>query len=489
MRWSGSMEKIKEFFKKKKKMVIALFVAAVCVVGAIVYTLLPETIAVEKVTKGNVQAYISEVGNISADDPITVYSPVAGKISDVKFNNYDTVSAGDVLATYDLTTFEEGVKSAAANKKYYQDGYNAAVSKNNEYKQMLNVAQVEGEANKEIYAGLLESRDQLAITKEARSQEIQYQINKLEAQLATLSADLSSAQADLSSAEGDDDRDDAQSRVDSIYHQIDSNRKALMSIDTRSMTIEEYTVYLEVLRNLDLIDKFWTQNKEQLNIAKQAVVSDSQIAQYSDSIELAKIQETQANRNMEMAEQGLLVSCDGTIVKRLADPGSIVAAGDPIFEVQPASGYKAKVMISRFDIGSVAVGQKADIVIGGTTYQGKVSSVSPVAETDSSNKPKVKVFVSIDDDSAKPTIGLEADVKIYTQEKNDVLTVSDTAVYTDDKGSYVYVIEDGKITRKDVTAGASGGGKVEIVDGLSENQEVITEPVSEDEVGTARVAK
>ena len=482
------MNKIKDLFKKKKKVIISAFVVLLCVVGAIVYALIPETIAVEKVAKGNVQAYVSEVGNISADDAITIYSPVSGKVSDVKFKNYENVAAGDVLATYDLTTFQEGVQAASANKKYYQDGYNAAVSKNNEYKNMLNVAQVEGEANKQIYAGLLESRDELDITKEARAQEIQYQINKLEAQLATLSADLSSAQSELSSAEGDD-RDDAQSRVDSIYHQIESNRKAIMSIDTRSMTIEEYTVYLEVLRHLDLIDRFWSQNIQNESIAKQAIVSDSQIAQYSDSIELAKIQETQANRDLEIAEQGLLSSCGGTIVQRLVDPGSTVTAGTPLFVIQPDTGYKVKVMISRFDIGSVAVGQKAEVVIGGTTYNGVVSGISPVAETDSSNKPKVKVFVNIEDSEAKPTIGLEADVKIFTDEKKDVLTVSDTAVYTDDQGSYVYVLEDDVITRKDITRGVSGGGKVEIVDGLSENQQVITVPVAEDEVGSKRVAE
>lgn len=483
------MEKIKDLFKKKKKVIISAFVVLLCVVGAIVYALIPETIAVEKVAKGNVQAYVSEVGNISADDAITIYSPVSGKVSDVKFKNYDNVAAGDVLATYDLTAFQEGVQVASANKKYYQDGYNAAVSKNNEYKEMLNVAEVEGEANKQIYAGLLESRDELDITKEARAQEIQYQINKLEAQLATLSADLSSAQSELSSAEGDDERDDAQSRVDSIYHQIDSNRKALMSIDTRSMTIEEYTVYLEVQRHLDLIDRFWSQNIQNESIAKQAIVSDSQIAQYSDSIDLAKIQETQANRDLEIAEQGLVSSCGGTIVQRLVDPGSTVSVGTPLFVIQPDTGYKVKVMISRFDIGSVAVGQKAEVVIGGTTYNGVVSGISPVAETDSSNKPKVKVFVNIEDSEAKPTIGLEADVKIFTEEKKDVLTVSDTAVYTDDQGSYVYVLEDDVITRKDITRGVSGGGKVEIIDGLSENQQVITVPVAEDEVGSSRVAE
>lgn len=483
------MKKIKELFEKRKKLFITLCIAAVCVIGICIYMLIPDSIAVESVSKGDVRACVAEVGTISADDAITVYSPVSGKLSDVLFNNDEAVVKGDVLATYDLTSFEESVESAQINKKYYQDGYNAAVSKNNEYKEMLNVAQVEGEANKYIYAGLLESRDTLEINKEARSQEIQYKINQLEAQLVMLTSQLSSAQVELEGAETDEAKANASGKVSSITSQIASNRQALMSMDTRTMTMEEYTVYLEVLRHLDLIDRFWSQNTEAANIAKQAIVSDSQIAQYSDSIELAKLQENQASRDLEIATGGLQASYDGTILQRLVDPGSIVTAGEPLFVIQPSSGYKANVMVSRFDIGKVAIGQKAEIVIGDTTYEGEVSSISPVAQTDASNKPKVKVCVSINDDSAKPTIGLEADVKIYTEEKADVLTVTDKAVYTDDKGSYVYALEDGVITRKDVTCGASGDGKVEIIDGLSENQQVITEPVTVDEIGSRRVAK
>ena len=451
---------------------------------------MPESVAVTKVSKGNVEAFVSEVGYIAADDTITVYSPVAGKVSEVMFKNYDTVAAGDVMVKYDMTSFEENLKMAQVNKKYAQDGYNAAVSKNNEYKDMLNQASVEGEANKQIYANLIEDRDELLYVQEGRNQTIQYNINKIEAQLVTLNTELAVAQAAVESAGDNEDAiKDAQNKINSLQSQISSNRTALMSVDTRSMTLEEYNVYLEVQRQLDLIERFWNQNKESENIAKQAIVSESQIAQYSDSIELAAIAETQANRNLELAEGGLSATCEGTIVEKLVDAGSYVEAGTPLFVVQPESGYKAKVMISRFDIGSVEVGQAADITIGNSVYKGEVESISPIAEMDSSNKPKVKVFVKITDEGNMPTIGLEADVKIHTMEKSEVLTVDSSAVYTDDSGSYVYVLDNGKIARRDITVGASGNGVTEVFSGLSENEEVITASVSEDQIGERRMAE
>lgn len=487
MGWSGKM-KVKEMFRTKKKQCIAFIVVCVGVVGLLAYNLIPDSVDVDTVKKSSVRASVTEVGNIAADDAITVYSPVAGKLSDVLYKNYDAVKEGDILVKYDLTSFEENLNTASANKKYYQDGYNAAVEKNNEYKAMLNKATVEGDATKKNYVSLIEARDRLMITQESRNQSAQYNLNRLEAQLASLNAQLQVAEAELESAEGESAINDAKNKVKSLESQISSNRTAIISVDTRNMTMEEYKSYLEILRLLDIVDKAWNENKENENIAKQAVVSNSQLAQYADSIEVAKIQENQASRALDTAKTGLMASCDGTITERLVDTGSFVEAGTPLFIIQPSSGYKAKVMISRFDIGKIAVGQDASITIGDTTYEAKVESISPLAEVDSSNKPKVKVYVSFVDKTVQPTIGLEADVKIYAQEKKDVLTTSDKAVYTDDNGDYVYVLEKGKIARRNITCGARGNGLVEIVEGVNENEKVITSPVTEDDIGTRRIA-
>ena len=43
------------------------------------------------------------------------------------------VSSDAILVKFELQSFEEGVKQAELNKKYAQDGFDAAVKKNNEY--------------------------------------------------------------------------------------------------------------------------------------------------------------------------------------------------------------------------------------------------------------------------------------------------------------------------------------------------------------------
>lgn len=490
MKWSGSM-KILDSVKTNKKRLIPVAVIVLLLLGILGYCLMPDSVDVAQVTKENIQASISEVGYIEADDAVTVYSPVAGKISEVLVSTNDVVKAGEVFAKYDLTSFKEEISIAEANKKYCTDGYTSAVSKNNEYKKMLKTAKTEDEANKQIYAGLLESRDTLLYSQEGKNQNIQHTLNKIEAEHAFLTTQLSIASAQYEAEESAGNKDaakDARRRISELEGEIKSNRNAMMSMDTGSMTMEEYNVYLEVQRHLDLIDRFWSQNREQMNIAQQAIVPDSQIAQYADSLKLADIQLEKANRNMDIAENGLISAYEGIIIEKLVNTGAYVDVGTPLFVVQPDSGYKAKVMISRYDIGKVALGQKAEISIGGATYEGVVDSISPVAERDSSNKPKVKVFVKLKDTEAKPTIGLETDVKIYMDEEKDILAVSDKAVYVDDDGNYVYVLDNGKVEKKKVVTGDKGNGKTVIQEGLAEGEQVITTPLSDEDVGSRRFA-
>ena len=73
--------------KKKKGLIVGIIIGALVLIAAAVACVLflfPKSVEVAKVTKGSISQNVSEVGNIAADDTITVYSPVSGKISEVE---------------------------------------------------------------------------------------------------------------------------------------------------------------------------------------------------------------------------------------------------------------------------------------------------------------------------------------------------------------------------------------------------------------------
>ena len=171
-------------------------------------------------------------------------------------------------------------------------------------------------------------------------------------------------------------------------------------------------------------------------------------------------------------------------MERLVDDGAMPEAGTALFVVQPDTGYKATLMVSRYDIEYVELGQKAKVTMGQTVYDGTVSAISPVAtSSDASGKPKVKVEISFDDKQARPTIGLEASVQIFTKEQKGVLNVPEKAVYTGDSCKYVFVLENGKAQKRTIEVGASGEGYTEILSGLSEGEIVVTQALTDDDEG------
>ncbi len=149
---------------------------------------------------------------------------------------------------------------------------------------------------------------------------------------------------------------------------------------------------------------------------------------------------------------------------------------------------RVDVELSKYDIRKVAVGQPAKIEIAGRSYTGSVTKLKRLARTDASDKAKVTVEVTIDAPDDSILLGIEADVDLYTQEKENVLLIPTEAYYSDDDGEYCYVITDGCIAKKYFTIGVEAEDAVEVLDGIAEGDAVITDAVTDDQVGKKAVS-
>ncbi|WP_029321247.1 HlyD family efflux transporter periplasmic adaptor subunit [Butyrivibrio sp. AE3004] len=313
-------------------------------------------------------------------------------------------------------------------------------------------------------------------------------------ELETLNSDIESKketvdglQEQLEEIEGI--KTDAENKAAEIKSDIDQNIDALSELPVEELTPEDFAVYTEITNQLSLLEKEWERSLDEKTRAQDKIVNESHLKQLEDSIELAKIEMNKANIQLDAGKKGVESSVDGTVIERLIDDGALVEEGTPLFVVQPSTGYKVSVMVSRFDIDGVVLGQPAQINMGKKTYEGSVAAISPIATEDENGKPRVKVDIEINDKAAKPTIGLEADVTIVAKGNKDALCVPENAVYTDDQGDCVYVYDNNKVKRKSVEKGKSGNGYTEIKCGLEEGDTVIVSDVSENDIGKKVKAK
>ena len=320
------------------------------------------------------------------------------------------------------------------------------------------------------------------------------EISVLIAAVETAQAQKSTAQAQLDSLNKKKDELDSQyssacNTASSLTSKLNDNRTAMSNLPYDGMTGEETLAYLELAKNISVTTTNWNQSLTEAQAAKERLVTSETLEQHMDSVTLAKLEQTASEILLDKAKTGIVSSCDGVITEKYVDDGATVMAGQILYTIQPTSGYKVTVKVSKYDIGKITVGQEAVITVGDMTYTGKVSKIYKVAETDSSGKAKVKVDIEIKDTDNMPAIGLEADIKIITAQKSQTLSVPYNAVYTDDDGDYVYVLESGKVVRKSVSLGAEGEDYYEVLDGITVGEEVITTPLSDDYIGTRLKAK
>lgn len=130
------------------------------------------------------------------------------------------------------------------------------------------------------------------------------------------------------------------------------------------------------------------------------------------------------------------------------------------------------------DMANVILGSEASITFiayPDTPFRAQVTEISE-ASTDSSGNVTYDVTATLQGDVSGLFQGMTGDITFIEQEVTDVLYVSERAIYTEGKNSYVKVYDDnGNVKQIQVTTGFSDGTNVEIVEGLQEGDIVLIE--------------
>lgn len=157
--------------------------------------------------------------------------------------------------------------------------------------------------------------------------------------------------------------------------------------------------------------------------------------------------------------------------------GQNVGPTDLIAQVVDFSEKDFNATVDESDIGSVKVGQDAEVKLnayGDTIFDGKVTEIEPATQTDSTGAITVTVKIQLTDSRIQNIYGLNGNGTIITNSKQAVLTIPQDALIDD---SHVYVKNSkGQPEKRTITIGIKSDTDVEVTSGLSEGEQVITNP-------------
>ncbi len=165
---------------------------------------------------------------------------------------------------------------------------------------------------------------------------------------------------------------------------------------------------------------------------------------------------------------------DGEIVERTAINGMRAGPGDVLFRIADHQVVWVLVDVAERDLSLIEVGQKAGVRLRAypdRVFTGKVALIYPhlMAETRTG---RIRIELPNPDEVLRPD--MYADVEIDTGTQAPVVTVSSSAVI--DSGERQIVLLDkgeGRFEPRAVKLGRRGDGRVEIKEGLAENDKVV----------------
>ena len=131
------------------------------------------------------------------------------------------------------------------------------------------------------------------------------------------------------------------------------------------------------------------------------------------------------------------------------------------------------VSFSKSDLEKIEEGQKAVATIAGKQYEGTVTRISRAAAKNEKGASIIQGEIHIDNPDTDLYLGVDARVMVEGNKAENVVMIPVEAINIGKDGSFVYVVTDGMVQKRMVTAGISSDEYTEIKKGLEVGEQVI----------------
>ncbi len=191
--------------------------------------------------------------------------------------------------------------------------------------------------------------------------------------------------------------------------------------------------------------------------------NQSQIA--AVAVAAAQLEQTQ----LQMNDSVVRAPISGLVAKRYVQPGEKVAFDAPLLAVVDLSDLEVQAQVPVSDVPQIGKAMPAIVEIeglGARRFAGRVERINPSTETGTRT---INVYVSLSNEESLLKAGMFARVVLTIVPEAEAQTLPIAALRTDAGGTYVWLIADGKLLRRNVGVGKRDerAQLVEITEGLS----------------------
>lgn len=223
------------------------------------------------------------------------------------------------------------------------------------------------------------------------------------------------------------------------------------------------------------------------NLYKENVVSQQELdqinAQCDAALEAKKLASAQVERakaalnqlQILYQEHKLYAPISGFVATRYVEEGSRIGAAQPVIRISQEDTLKIVCSVPEKDFPYLKKGMKAEITVDafpGKVFEGFLSIISPTIDPAIRT---VEIKIHIPNEKHELRSGMFARVKLYLGEREALVVPAESLCKMAGTGSYyVYTVKDNKAVLKNVKTGITQNSFIEIIEGLTEKELVVT---------------
>jgi RND family efflux transporter MFP subunit len=208
------------------------------------------------------------------------------------------------------------------------------------------------------------------------------------------------------------------------------------------------------------------------NAYKTGGVTKQQLDQAKLSLVTSKSRLQQAKINI--GDTNIKATINGIVNKKYVEPGSVLGAGTPLFDIVNVSKLKLKVNVNENQVAGIKLGNSISVtasVYPDAQFSGKITFIAPKSDASLNFPVEIEITNTASNDLKAGMYGTAAFTA--SKQKQSLMVVPRNAFVGSVSSNEIFVIENGTAKLKTVTAGRILGDKVEVLNGLSEGETVI----------------
>ena len=164
----------------------------------------------------------------------------------------------------------------------------------------------------------------------------------------------------------------------------------------------------------------------------------------------------------------------GIVTERMVKQGNLIRDNDILFKIVDLSSLKAVLHLPEKELAKVKKHQAIILsvdALGDRVMTGEIERIRPMIDTETGT---FRVIAKINNQDSFLKSGMFGRVEVVFDTREDSLLIEQQAVITQDNRSHVFVVKDNKAIQTPIETGFQQSGMVEVISGLSHQDQVIT---------------